>query len=1293
MKLANLIVVPATFACWLFAGSCAFDEREVVLPLSGSGGTPSGGENEMATGAGVPGSNSASLPGALAAPRLAVGTEAIDLGWVATGFPARARIRLDNLGTAPLPAPTVGFAGNSNADFSLVQNECAREIAPGAGCELRVQFVPSESGERTATLEIGSTIGGDVKVTLNGLGLVAGNLILTPVAGSFEDFGGARVGSTLEETFSILNPSDVATGPLRFRVNRPEFTLLVPGEGDCVPDQTSLAAGESCTLRLAFAPNERGPLEATLTGASDTGGAVSVTLVGRGLLPAALSASAPSVDFAGVVLGSSARRNLRFENAGDEPLTLAGARFSENAEGFSISNSDCGEGAELAGGASCSVQLEFRPPRVGEELTAELVAQGNAEGQAQTVALRGVGLEQGALSVSVLAPGDDDFGDVVLGGASGERSFQIQNPSAQPSGVLEFALSEGFRLADPSSAAAGECVTGSTSLVNGETCTVRVLFAPATRQAFTGSLTVSSALAGASELPLRGRGIMPAVLEVTRELNFGRVLTGASGVRSLAIQNDGDEPLPPARFELTGNSPAQVAAFSFESQCGASLAPGEVCDVNLRFAPTDATVHAVTLRVSSAVGDASVLLLGEAQVPGSLVLAAADGSPEFGDVPIGTTVERSFNLDNPSPIPSGRLTISSDNNRFEVGLGDCDPADSVGLVDGSSCTFVVRFTPADNLPQAANLSVQSPGSGRAGLQLTGRGRQPAALSATGNRDLGRANVGQDALTQPENEFTWTVNNQGDLPTGTLAVENDNGAEFAIRDDSCSGSAVPGGTSCQMIVRFRPSASGNRAARVVVSDAEGSRSATLALTGLGVQLAGLGQSCVNAECSAGVCTRGVCCDRACDRTCQACSAQGECVDQSNQEACGNGAACFGDNCKLPAGGACSQNGGDAQCGSGNCERRLGGSGAGDRICCLDDCGNTLQCNTQNRCQAECTTGQRRCANGRPQQCSGGFWQDSTPCAGNLTCVNDGQCGCSGNTPRQCGADLCVAQNQCCQDTDCSNPCQGCNTNTHACGGLGTQPDRCPGSQVCNGNAQCVQCGRATDCVNGRPNSTPTCSLQGTCSFPCNANSKECGDGRCIGRDECCESCPGRCQNGACQAAECTPGERRCNAGRPQSCGNNNLFADEAACGQGEVCTGAGICRPTQGQLCPAGLCAPNLTCVDGICCDRPCSGPCETCGGNGVCQALATSSECPRLNPPCGEVTIFDVPQCHSSPEDQVQNLPAGEGICHDGSTCASREQQCGFPRNLGSACVAGGMQPGTCQVDIPTNTGRCVRNQ
>lgn len=1188
-----------TAAGLLIAGSCTLDDRRVrvldeTLPL---GGADAGG---------------------ITAPRLAVSPEAVHLEWVTLGFPARSRIRVENTGAAPLAAPAVSFAPDSHADFSLIHDECFTELAPGESCELRVQLVPAELGARTARLDVVSEAGA-VSVPLNALGLAAGDLVLAPAAGSFKDFGGARVGSSFESTFSVSNPTDVPSGPLTFMVNRPEFQLFAPLPGDCVPGSTSLIGGQSCTVRVAFTPTERGPVEATLTGASEGVGAVSVTLSGRGLVPAALSASAPTVDFGAVVLASSARRSVRFENAGDEPLTLAGARLApENAEGFSILSSDCGAGAVLAGGASCRVELEYRPLRFGEEMVAELVVEGTEAGQVQSLGLRGIGLEPGALTVAASTAGDEDFGAVVVGGSS-ERVFQIQNPGSQLSGVLDFSVSEGFELVLPPGE--GECVSGVTSLVDGQTCSARVRFAPTRRDPFDGSLTVVSPLAGAAALQLSGRGIVPASVRVERELDFGLVLTGASGQRTLSIENAGDEPLPPPSFELTGSVPAQVAAFSFESTCAAPLALGERCDVNLAFEPTDAVAHAVTLEVAAATSRSRVLLLGEAEVPGSLVIAAAaDSSADFGDVPVNTSVTRSFTLSNPSQLPLGSVAIVSDNRRFEPVEGDCNPADSAGMVGGASCTFSMTFTPDDNLPQVANLSVQSSGAGRAGLQVSGRGRFPAVLAATGNRDLGRANIGAEGSTAAQSEFRWTVNNQGDLPTGALALEQSNGAEFQVLDDACTSSAVPGGSSCEMTIRFVPGEAGPRRGSIVVSDPDSGSAVTLELTGLGVQLADLGASCLNAECAEGTCTRGVCCDVPCDRTCQVCSAEGRCIDQSNGEACGNGAVCFGvDECKLPAGRACSPNGGDAQCGSGNCERRLGGTGPGDRICCLDDCGDGLQCNAQNRCQAPALGEGEACGAPGQAACAAGL-VCKTCLDGGRRCEPAGECcgGCPANAPA-CDTTAGVCR-QCVQAADCppggTGTFRSC-TNFTCVYGCSTQE----GFKECNGscipNNQCCNCtGSCQTCINGTCAPVPAgqvgrctggqvCNQNGQCAFvnvglgqACNVQANNCSVGTCVATP---------------QGAVCS-----CTGNTPNACGNQcvNLQSDPANCGScnsscgGQTCSG-GQCTCPPGQEFVPGVgcrlsdgqeCTPN----QGVPCRNGCNAFFPDCDGDGFAPANAAS---------------------------------------------------------------------------------------
>lgn len=90
----------------------------------------------------------------------------------------------------------------------------------------------------------------------------------------------------------------------------------------------------------------------------------------------------------------------------------------------------------------------------------------------------------------------------------------------------------------------------------------------------------------------------------------------------------------------------------------------------------------------------------------------------------------------------------------------------------------------------------------------------------------------------------------------------------------------------------------------------------------------------------------------------------------------------------------------------------------------------------------------------------------------TCVND-SCRYACDTQRgfrSCNG-TCIGPNQCCVDTDCSNPCQACNTNTRTCGALGGRPDRCPGAQeVCNAAGQCA--------VPGLPNGN-ACNQNADC----------------------------------------------------------------------------------------------------------------------------------------------------------------------------------------------------------------------
>jgi hypothetical protein len=1107
----------------ILVAGCSVDDRR-VLASAVPGSIGFGGGPDAGVGA-----------------QLEVSPSALNFGRVALGFLARERVTLHNAGNAPLAVPSLSWA-SPDVDFGLLQNPCLEELQPDESCELRLSLQPSREGALSAALHVVSAAGGSVDVPMTGEGLPAGNLILAPAPGSFEDLGRVLLGSSALGVFTVTNSGATPTGVLAFSVSRPEFALVAPSgmPGECQPGATSLAVGQACDVRVAFNPAERGLREATFTAETFGTGSVSTRLSGEGRAPGVLVAATGVIDFGGVVLGSGGLRTIALQNDGDAALTLPGAPRLEPAgvAGFSIKTSDCAAGRVLEGGASCSVQLEFRPSVANQALTAELVADVAAAAAPLRVALRGSGLDAGRLELGAAAEGTD-FGAVLLGG-SVSRSFRVTNPTPQTSGVLSVAASDGFVIAPPSSPEA--CVDGSTSLSEGQFCTVEVQFEPQRREVYDGSLTIGSALLGAKSLALNAQGIIEASIQVEPELDFGRVFLDAPSSRSFAVTNGGDQELPPPVFTLSGNSDAATAAFTFTGTCDRALAPGEQCEETVTFAPTQPVLHTANLTISAVPGGTRpVLLVGEGLVPGSLVLTAADGSPpDFGDVAIGATASKTFTLTNPNPSPSGPLVFRTDDIHFTVSAGDCNPGDSAGLVNGSSCSFDVTFAPADSTALTTNLSVQSTTAGLVGIELTGRGRRPATLAGTGNRDLGFANIGQPP--GPDNEFIWTLDNTGDLASGALLVENDNPTEFVILNDGCQGVAVPGGASCTLTIRFTPGMAGVRSANVTVSDPTSAQSVPLALTGTGVQLAGLGESCINAECGEGECTRGVCCDRACEGTCQACVA-GVCTDQTNEEPCGQGnGRCFGvDRCLLPDGFACGQG---ADCGSGNCEQRLGGQGPTDSICCNGDC-NALgqQCNASGACEQPTAADGAVCGRPGDLPCAGGLVCKScadgasrcTPaaeccdtCQAPLVCINGARCDCppqpNGGASINCGGGLCIPSrlNACCPLTpDCDpsvpncdpadNLCKQCVVNAH-----------CGANQACN-NGTCGCAFGAKSCGDGRciPNNEcceANCGLNRSCNngtCGCAATARACPDGRCLGANECCECSGAQCVGGVCQ----------------------------------------------------------------------------------------------------------------------------------------------------------------------------------
>jgi hypothetical protein len=365
-------------------------------------------------------------------------------------------------------------------------------------------------------------------------------------------------------------------------------------------------------------------------------------------------------------------------------------------------------------------------------------------------------------------------------------------------------------------------------------------------------------------------------------------------------------------------------------------------------------------------------------------------------------------------------------------------------------------------------------------------------------------------------------------------------------------------------------------------------------------------------------------------CQTCDDRtGQCTNQANGTACGEG----------------------LQCQEGQC--------VCDGTSCPDGCCQDEQCHVDD--DAACGAGGGSCEPcSLPDTCGGGGAA--------------GQCGCTPNDP--CTAGRCgTVPNRCGQDIecgDCGNPATPICVNNTCTACSGSNP--CPDDGCCTRAGSCVADGAACDdgsdcttgdtCRNGTCAGTPVaCNTPAECQDSpgvCDATSGQCTYPNAANGTRCGNKCTQACSNGAC------------GAGTPVTCPPP---ANE--------CQVAGTCDPAMGTCSPPTNKAAGASCASTV--------PCGQCDGNGACVECAgagccgTDGQCydnlQQCNPGgdeicCGgQCTCSSGGDCRVSPNGAVCCCTEPNQICADngsGGTC----EFCGDPDQPccpGNTCADGGL--------------------
>lgn len=428
-------------------------------------------------------------------PSLAVDPTTVDFGEVAAGETSPPEVvTVTNTGAAPVVVSVaVGCCG-----FRSVTppsgTECRfTRLATGDSCAIGLVFQPDDGGSYDSALfvENDSETLGSIEVPLNGEGI--GPELTLDV--NRVRFSGVVIGEqSAPEPVTVTNTGD---GPVTVT-----SVSASPGLGDgpfVLSDDrctdVELAPAESCVVDVAFAPVAAAEARETLAVQGTDGNVTpetSATLTGVGLLPRTPEA----IDFGGVVVGQvSLPRTVIITNPTDTTLDIFTLGTFDD-EVFPVERTSCGE--ELAAGASCEVEVRFKPQEPGDTGDRFDVFAGPSRTNAASlvaVPLTGTGVEPAPeVTPSTI---EVDFGEVTVGEISPAQEVTFTN-----TGNVDVTFAEvtdpGFVL-DPA-----DCTE--VTLEPGASCTVTVRFAPIAAGPLTDTL-VAATSAGEVTVTLSGTGI------------------------------------------------------------------------------------------------------------------------------------------------------------------------------------------------------------------------------------------------------------------------------------------------------------------------------------------------------------------------------------------------------------------------------------------------------------------------------------------------------------------------------------------------------------------------------------------------------------------------------------------------------------------------------------------------------------------------------------------------------------------------------------------------------------------
>lgn len=775
-------------------------------------------------------------------------------------------VELRNMGSAAITL-TRPFA-ISSTEFAETDN-CPVSFPGGGICTLSVSFTPAASGQRSGTLSISSSgRNSPTVVALSGTAIDAPDLQISATTLTFAD----QVVTTASaaQVVTLTNSGDEP---------QPITAILTGGISDFKATSNcpaQLAAGSECQVSVVFSPSQIGLLGDYLY-IEIPGGYDYVNLEGSGVAAAAgtgtVQFSPTSLSFGSIVLGQSAAyQEVILMNTGSAPVTvnalsITPASGEGNSGDFSLVAPAYGNlcrSAYAVGSdqpyappfaiepqGSCVIYVTFQPSIAGQE-AATLTMSDSAVGSPQTLGLSGIGLS--SEQPLIITPSTATFPAQPVRDPSATQTFTITNP-----GEDYVAIDRVFTTGDFGTEAGSNC-SGATLAPEG-TCSVSVLFDPATTGARTGTLTLTDSISGTpSVFNLAGTGIAAtgALKLGQSSLTFGTQDAGTTSESvELLVSNPGNSPVTINSVESTPQFAvtSQPNYYNNPASCGGPVSPGGTCAIDVAFSPTQSSgAVSGSLSIHSTAGTMTVALSGTA-TESAQAIHITPTTINFGASLIGGTTTNFFNngavtvyIDNTGGAPvtfSTAPTIAgvapAPGTDFQFRDTSCyqylplyPNSTPVPMPPGGSCSFTLTFVPSLSGTEKATVALTD-SAGKQTIALSGAGQtsNPAITLDPPVLTFDHLAVSASTPTTYQNEIV--IYNSGSQPVTISSVAVSAGStDFseAANYSYCTGYTLNPGGACDLAFVFHPSAVGYRTGTATFIDSAGNKY-TAALAGYGV----------------------------------------------------------------------------------------------------------------------------------------------------------------------------------------------------------------------------------------------------------------------------------------------------------------------------------------------------------------------------------------------------------------------------------------------------------------------------